>query len=47
MAGVYLAQWLLQGNSTAGQWFTGTSAKADGYSDVIFQNLEKIKVAPI
>jgi len=47
MAGSLLAQWILRGNATAAEWFTGVGAKDDGYTDVVYKNLDSIKVTPI
>lgn len=46
-AGARYAQWLLRGNSTAGQYFTGDGAKADGWTDIVSKSLANIKVTPI
>lgn len=47
IAATRLAQWLLRGNTTAAEWFTGPGAEAAGYTDVVFQNLDSIEVTPI
>jgi hypothetical protein len=42
-AATYFAQWLLQGNTTAGAWFTGDGPKTDGFNDVVHKSLDKVK----
>ncbi|KAI4603058.1 hypothetical protein KJ359_005848 [Pestalotiopsis sp. 9143b] len=47
VAGYHLAQWILRGNETAKEWFTGPGANETGFQDVVYENLDAIKVTPI
>ncbi|ETS83077.1 hypothetical protein PFICI_04953 [Pestalotiopsis fici W106-1] len=47
VAGSHLAQWVLRGNETAKEWFTGPGANETGFQDVVYENLDAIKVTPI
>ncbi|KAH8895353.1 hypothetical protein GQ53DRAFT_855691, partial [Thozetella sp. PMI_491] len=47
IAGRYIMQWLLRGDAKAKQWFIGDGAKADGITDIVYKNLNCIKVSPI
>ncbi|KAF6793450.1 cellulose-binding family II [Colletotrichum sojae] len=47
VVGSQLVQWVLRGNESAKAWFTGDGPKAVGITDVVFRNLDSIKVTPI
>lgn len=47
LAGRYILQWLLRGDTKGKTWFTSGGAKKSGFTDVVFKNLGKIMVNPI
>lgn len=47
MVGTQILQWMLRGNESAKAWFTGEGPKTIGINDVVFKDLDNIKVTPI
>ena len=42
-----MMQWLLRGDASVKEWFTGSGATEDGFYDIVYQNLDAIEVTPI
>ncbi|KAK2599782.1 hypothetical protein N8I77_011507 [Diaporthe amygdali] len=47
VVGSQMVQWILRGNESAKAWFIGDDPKSIGINDVVYKNLDLIKVTPI
>ncbi|KAL0930158.1 cellulose-binding family II [Colletotrichum truncatum] len=47
MVGTQIMRWMLRGDASAKDWFTGDNPKTIGIKDVVYKDLDSITVAPI
>jgi hypothetical protein len=46
VAASHWVNWILRGNASAADWFTGNGAKTAGWTETESKNLEKLKIPP-